>query len=602
MGKQFMEKMARYKNRFLYLLLLLGGVCGAIGAYDYYARELQGYRLYLAVLFCVIKLYFFVPTIGLTEQYSVLYEIAKWLAPLGTFLGIVNLFGTILYRIGYLFRKMYARGYVVFGGGERAYELLCNLIQENNGIGYMISKEETAYSKEFLIRKGIKTIEMDLEKDPPGMLKGTARSILSRRAAVIFFEEEIQNFKNMGLFRKYFLKEYPDCPMVLLSRSPSLERMMEKSLDTKGKGDIRFFNLEKRMANQLMQSLCTGKDLLSFPKSAKGLSLDTLGEAVKPLHILILGFGDLGRAVFLEGLNSLVCNPVKNNRFTIADRDEAPLSRLEAEYYFLDQTAKMHLLSGDVLHKDFLPGIQEVQRHDPIDIVVFSLGDFSRNLMVMDRLKHVLQGAIAAIGCRDGETFSAFTGNFSGYYRDIIPFGMEEEVLNTACVLEDVQRKGAMEFNAGYNQFAARILSQTEPMESPQEQWNALSLLRKDSCISQWQHQNMKLRVLEGLLATAKEENPRKVLEKWEGKITRQPPETMWKQIAADPLMNYMAALEHRRWCNFYYLRNYTYSPKKDEAAQTHDCLIPDWAEFLQTDKRNTIVYDLLATLTIRGK
>ena len=81
----------------------------------------------------------------------------------------------------------------------------------------------------------------------------------------------------------------------------------------------------------------------------------------------------------------------------------------------------------------------------------------------------------------------------------------------------------------------------------------------------------MKLRVLEGLLATAKEENPRKVLEKWEGKITRQPPETMWKQIAADPVMNYMAALEHRRWCNFYYLRNYTYSPKKDEAAQTHD-------------------------------
>ena len=67
--------------------------------------------------------------------------------------------------------------------------------------------------------------------------------------------------------------------------------------------------------------------------------------------------------------------------------------------------------------------------------------------------------------------------------------------------------------------------------------------------------------------------------------------------IENEPVMNYFAALEHRRWCNFYFLRNFSYGAEKDERALKHDCLITDWDRFLKSSKRNTVIYDFIAVL-----
>ncbi len=576
MRNYWIGKLARSRKRLMYFLLLSGGILGAIGSYLYYGSQLSGWRLWLSVLFSTIKLYFFAPTIGLTEKYSVFYEIAKWLSPLGSLLGIVNAFGVLWHQLSYIRKSLFAKRYLVFGEDESAYRLLRNLIRENNGVGAMIAGSDCPYDRSFLIGKGIRRLSPDLSRDPSALL----REELGGRGdcAVIFFGEDIENFKNMRLFHDRVLPLPGRCHMVLRSRSHLLQAMME--------------------------ALCRREEL--FRKEAVPLSdaadFETLCGVIGSLHILILGFGRLGEAVLLAALNSLVCNPMENNHFTIADREvEKRLSELTAEYPFLGKTAELHALTADILGKDFLSLIEEADRRRRIDIVVFSLGELSDNLILMERLKELFRGRIAALRIGDPESFSAFFENFSGYYGALIPFGIESRVLNTQCVLEDQRREAAMDFNARYHALSSEIVSKEGAKGSRRELWEELSLLKKDSCMSQMLHKEMKERILLHFLpGEEKEKLLLQMLKDWERKLQSLSPSKRTEEIEREPLMCFMAALEHKRWCNFYYLKGFRYSKKKDEEARTHDCLIPDWGEFLRSDKRDTIVYDLLASLSIR--
>ena len=601
MRNYWIGKLARSRKRLMYFLLLSGGILGAIGSYLYYGSQLSGWRLWLSVLFSTIKLYFFAPTIGLTEKYSVYYEIAKWLSPLGSLLGIVNAFGVLWHQLSYIRKSLFAKRYLVFGEDESAYRLLRNLIRENNGVGAMIAGSDCPYERSFLIGKGIRRLSPDLSRDPSALL----REELGGRGdcVVIFFGEDIENFKNIRLFHDRVLPLPGRCHMVLRSRSHLLQAMMERSIDSMKRAEISFFNMEDAVAGQLMAALCRREEL--FRKEADpsdAADFETLCGGIGSLHVLILGFGRLGEAVLLAALNSLVCNPMENNHFTIADREiEKRLSELTAEYPFLGKTAELHALTADILGRDFLSLIEEADRRRRIDIVVFSLGELSDNLILMERLKELFRGRVAALRIGDPESFSAFFENFSGYYGALIPFGIESRVLNTQCVLEDQRREAAMDFNARYHTLSSEIVSKEGAKGSRRELWEGLSLLKKDSCMSQMLHKEMKERILLHFLpGEEKEKLLLQMLRDWERKLQSLSPSKMTEEIERDPRMCFMAALEHKRWCNFYYLKGFRYSEKKDEEARTHDCLIPDWAEFLRSDKRDTIVYDLLASLSIR--
>lgn len=64
--------------------------------------------------------------------------------------------------------------------------------------------------------------------------------------------------------------------------------------------------------------------------------------------------------------------------------------------------------------------------------------------------------------------------------------------------------------------------------------------------------------------------------------------------------MNYLTALEHKRWNNFYYMRDFTYSEEKSEIRKTHDCLIDDWDVILGGIQRDKAIYDFLSVLSLK--
>ncbi len=63
--------------------------------------------------------------------------------------------------------------------------------------------------------------------------------------------------------------------------------------------------------------------------------------------------------------------------------------------------------------------------------------------------------------------------------------------------------------------------------------------------------------------------------------------------------MNFFAQLEHKRWSNFYYMKNFRLGAKNEEMC-THDCLIDDWEAFLSGPQRDKAIYDFLSLLVIK--
>ena len=96
--KSGLKNIFYYKHEMMAALLALGGILGLVGSYQYYSQILTGYRLLLATIYSTIKLFFFAQTIPIEKEYSVLYEIAKWMAPLGTVIGIFSVFGDMFYH------------------------------------------------------------------------------------------------------------------------------------------------------------------------------------------------------------------------------------------------------------------------------------------------------------------------------------------------------------------------------------------------------------------------------------------------------------------------------------------------------------------------
>ena len=143
-------------------------------------------------------------------------------------------------------------------------------------------------------------------------------------------------------------------------------------------------------------------------------------------------------------------------------------------------------------------------------------------------------------------------------------------------------------------------------MNSPEEdisiedQWDSLSNIKKDSSRSQCMHQNVKEVLLEKIAKIEGFSSVEELLNAWKTMIDSVSINEQINIIEKNPAMNYMSALEHKRWSNFYYMKNFVYSEKKDEVNCTHNSLIDDWNEFLCSDKREQVIYDFISVLSVK--
>ena len=135
---------------------------------------------------------------------------------------------------------------------------------------------------------------------------------------------------------------------------------------------------------------------------------------------------------------------------------------------------------------------------------------------------------------------------------------------------------------------------------SVEEQWASLSNIKKDSSRNQCMHQNVKEVLLRKIAQMEGLSSVEELLNRWKAMIDSVSIKEQINIIEKNPAMSYMSALEHKRWSNFYYMRNFVYSEKKDEVNGTHNSLIDDWDEFLNSKKREEVIYDFISVLSVK--
>jgi len=173
-------------------------------------------------------------------------------------------------------------------------------------------------------------------------------------------------------------------------------------------------------------------------------------------------------------------------------------------------------------------------------------------------------------------------------------------VLNFEAITNEPLEIKAKEFNAYYNKISEKILNNPEQNISIEEQWNSLSNIKKDSSRNQCMHQNVKEVLLEKIAKIDGFSSVEELLNAWKTMMDFVSIKEQINIIEKNPAMNYMSALEHKRWNNFYYMKNFVYSEKKDEVNCTHNSLIDDWDEFLCSDKREQVIYDFISVLSVK--
>ncbi len=631
MKKRILDFFIRFKNEIMTICIFMGGICGAIGSYMYYKPVLSGYRLVFAVLYSTIKLFIFTPVIPIDADYSVLFEIGKWLAPLATLIGLFSIFGNVFYKIKQMIMSYGTYNYIVFGNSEDARKLLGNIIKEDNrAIGYLIvDSSEFLNNEEELIKIGIKTEYLNFEAENYIVKNGFKNSALYEKIKslklkkakhIIFFDSEMENYGRLKSLLKYLPERKNKYKILMRYETDEIKEIIESDIDEADNLNVDFFNFEERIAQELLQKSCRPYRRLNAESSDDSQTLkinsefsiekeilnsqaplNAISSYLGQMHILIIGFGKLGRAVLIQSLNIMVVNPDKKLRITIADKNiNEKFSDFIADYRQISEMAEIELINENVLHRDFYKEIINIDSKNKINNIIFTLDNYKNVIIVLNRLKGILPDTDIAVRTRKLKNAEIFAERLREYYSNITLFGEESQVLGKGFVLENEVKEKAIEFNYRYNINAARIMGYDEPKDSAFSMWEGLNTVKKESSFNQIFHNSTKHKLIQffiesGILPAGLTVD--QVLESWEEVIKNKDIDEQINIIEKDPLMNYFAALEHRRWCNFYFLRNFSYSEKKDEKALKHDCLITDWDKFLKSSKRNTAIYDFIAVL-----
>lgn len=90
------------------------------------------------------------------------------------------------------------------------------------------------------------------------------------------------------------------------------------------------------------------------------------------------------------------------------------------------------------------------------------------------------------------------------------------------------------------------------------------------------------------------------LLEQWQSELASKTVSQRVDYIESHPFLNYMTALEHQRWNNFYYMRNFVFGQEKGRAEE--DPWLPDWwlVRIFGQQAKDKAIFDTISTLDLR--
>ena len=631
-----------YKKKIVLLLCILTIVFGVFSLYQYYRGKITNpFQLLSAVLYGTIKLFLFAAPLSAEANAGIMYEFAKWMAPILTSAFIFTQISNILlHSKNVILNRLSGNHIVLFGSGKMTELLIGNLKKSKRN--YRLSLISGDFLDERLKnqyeRKGIACYRLDFGKCDKNEIRELFTTLKIKNAKYLFFTVE-SDLENFSLYAGVIERIKPARAMTAYvhSESGTVATYMEELLSEERKKEeslqkldtvhfnerdlsIRMLLQEMLVRDSLFQSL-NGLLTLSAPENEASenregerrekdslkeevLSVDNMEKRIRPPHILLFGVNELSLPLFKQLANDATFSLTKKTKITVLDEDAekkvAEILSIYGETAVEDFSKRKTPSSGltmaldiecielgasskETVQKEHLENyLRKVAMCDAPDLFFLMDKDIVKNLKTLHLINLYFNQSAKIIRNVTQVDLTELLPKKGGAIRS---FGDISEILTENVLIRESLDRRAKAFNESYNKAAS--LSGMGEVTS----WNALSYVKKNSSRLSATHQVVKEEILRKVFPGKKDADIRdyckeklsefRELQKGQKEHPEEFHQCFCRFLAENPLLDFLSRLEHKRWCNSYYAMGFRYGEKKDENRKTHPCLIEDWGEVI---------------------
>ena len=600
-----------YFKKYQFILFLISLGLSLYGSYlVYHGKYPHPLKEVMVILYSTFKLFTFSPTQSITSQSPLVYELAIWLAPTSTVIGFFAMFQKIYLSLKNNLYHLKKSEMIIMGDRASSFAFIKNVYKENPKIriSYLVDRAEEVDEEPFHDLK-VEIVKLDFNQPGQKVNAVTFRDKgLYRATKLISFENEPSNYgcllalhsmlKNQKISQKI--------QVYLQVEDLRMREMVEPKLDQLECFDIHYFKIEDLLVKSLLEH--SGFNMVppqTIRESWAGKtfkSAEEIGQAVGAYRLLIVGFSSVSESFIGQVTNLLTLNPFQPLQVTIVDEKVANKAADFIDYRReIAKVVELKLLELPNGSSLLQAEVAKEHSREPYSAVLFAHEDSKKNIFNLDRLADILVDVPFAVYAKETLEIVPVIESLSIRHSSITVFGDKDRLLTKEIILEESLLTNAKRFNAKYNATMSELMTYPADERSQSAQWESLSSVKKDSSAYQTAHRPTKKMILEKFLEVLPEyADSTAMLEQWQSELADKTVSQRVDYIESHPFLNYMTALEHQRWNNFYYMRNFVFGQEKDEIKKTHDCLIDDWSEFLASKQRDKAIFDTISTLDLR--
>lgn len=612
------ENKTYYKKKIYHTLFIITLICAFQGFYEYYRLKIDDpLKLLSAVVYGTIKVFLFVSPVSSEEKTNIMYEFAKWMAPILTSTFVFNKISDTLFHVRNMFFNKLSKNHIlVFENSLMGETLINNILSEKSPYkislitrGLIDDNIKSRYEK-----KGIATYQMDFQNSDVNEIKELFNTLNINNVRYMFFcaDTDMENYAlYTDIVKRIKPKKHITCYVKCESKTVSgyMEEMIsfERAKEVKLKNiDTVHFDQRDLTVRMLVSDEAVSKsisdDLDGLSHIGDKKSVELIDAGIKKAHVLIIGINELTLNLLKLIANDMTLSLKNDTRVSIIDSDAAGrMKNILLDNEELKKALDIQITDigqeKNLLQKE-LKSIKEDKGLSLIFLMNEDVVENLRNLKLVNMYFENVPKIIRNVSNID------LSHLLPQNYGKIKVFGDVSQIMTDDVMIRESLDKRAKRFNQSYNDS-----SEAAGMGEGQK-WNELSYVKKISSRLSASHARVKEEIIRKIFSGRSDEDIKAYLnEKFEEftkiqEIRKEDPNEFKnkfrKYLSDDPLLDFLSRLEHKRWCNSYYSMNFKYSYIKDENAKTHPCLIDDW-EIVIGEKFDIChpEYDLLSIFTL---
>ena len=612
------ENKTYYKKKIYFILLIMTLVFSFTSLYEYYSESIENPFLRISnVLFGILKMFLFTPPISPEKSTSILYEIAKWMAPILTSAFVFTKISNTLLHLKNIVINKFSRNHIlIFEKSLMSETLITNLMNEKTP--YKISLISRQFIDDNLKakyeKKGIATYQIDFEKSGKNEIRELLNTVNINKVKYMFFcsDADLENYAlYANVIKRIKPKRNITCYVKCESKTVSsyiedvITRAREEAEVLK-KIDTVHFDQRDLAVRMLMSDKCVFKSLKSslnnLSQMENMISLEKIGESIRNMHILILGVNELTEVLLKHIANDMTLCLKANTKVSIMDK--AVDSKMEAildKNEGLKNALNLKAIDIESSRNSLQEGLTKIKNEGDLSLIFMMDEDVVKSLKYLKTLTGYFGSLPKIIRNVSNIDLSYVLPKNSD---NILVFGDVSQIMTSDIMIRESLDKRAKTFNESYNTAVKK-----SGMGSGSS-WNELSYVKRTSSRLSATHARVKEEILRKIFFDNSDDEIRNYLSKKfeEFGALQDIMKQDWEEfkirfrgyLSDNPILDFLSRLEHKRWCNSYYAMNFVYGEKKDEDLKTHPCLIDDW-DIIIGEKFDIChpEYDLLSVFTL---